>query len=100
LISINKAIALRKVNDLDKNKKDMWKEENNQLQKTFQFENFVEAFAFMTQVAFAAEKMDHHPNWSNVYNKVEIRLFTHDANNSITEKDRKLSVLIDEIYKK
>lgn len=78
----------------------MWKEENNQLQKTFQFENFVEAFAFMTQVAFAAEKMDHHPNWSNVYNKVEIRLFTHDAINSITEKDRKLSKLINEIYKK
>lgn len=78
----------------------MWKEENNQLKQSFQFTDFVEAFAFMTQVAFAAEKMNHHPNWSNVYNKVEIALFTHDANDSVTEKDRKLSKLIDEIYKK
>lgn len=78
----------------------MWKEENNQLKKSFQFEDFVEAFAFMTQVAFAAEKMNHHPNWSNVYNKVEISLFTHDANDCVTEKDKILSKLIDEIYKK
>ncbi len=81
----------------------MWKEENNQLIRHFQFADFVEAFAFMTQVAFAAEKMNHHPNWSNVYNKVEIALFTHDAHDahdSITEKDRKLSKLIDKIYKK
>jgi len=77
----------------------MWKEENNQLKQSFQFVDFVEAFAFMTRVAFAAEKMNHHPNWSNVYNKVEITLFTHDANNSITEKDIKLSKMIDEIYK-
>jgi 4a-hydroxytetrahydrobiopterin dehydratase len=77
----------------------MWKEENNQLKQSFQFVDFVEAFAFMTRVAFAAEKMNHHPNWSNIYNKVEITLFTHDANNSITEKDIKLSKLIDEIYK-
>jgi 4a-hydroxytetrahydrobiopterin dehydratase len=78
----------------------MWKEENNQLKQSFQFEDFVEAFAFMTQVAFAAEKINHHPNWSNVYNKVEITLFTHDANDSVTEKDKELSKLIDEIYKK
>ena len=78
----------------------MWKEENNQLKQSFQFADFVEAFAFMTQVAFAAEKMNHHPNWSNVYNKVEIALFTHDASDSVTEKDRKLSKEIDKIYKK
>jgi 4a-hydroxytetrahydrobiopterin dehydratase len=78
----------------------MWKEEHNQLNQIFQFADFVEAFAFMTQVAFAAEKMNHHPNWSNVYNKVDIALFTHDAKDSVTEKDRKLSKLIDEIYKK
>lgn len=78
----------------------MWKEENNQLKRSFQFTDFVEAFAFMTKVAFAAEKMNHHPNWSNVYNKVEITLFTHDANDNVTEKDRKLSKLIDGIYKK
>jgi 4a-hydroxytetrahydrobiopterin dehydratase len=78
----------------------MWKEEHSQLKQSFQFSDFVEAFAFMTQVAFAAEKMNHHPNWSNAYNKVDIALFTHDADDSVTEKDRKLSKLIDEIYKK
>ena len=77
----------------------MWKEENNQLKRSFQFDDFVGAFAFMTQVAFAAEKIGHHPNWANVYNKVDITLFTHDADNSITEKDRKLSKAIDKIYK-
>ena len=66
----------------------MWKEKNNQLNQIFEFKDFVEAFAFMTQIAFLAEKMNHHPNWSNVYNNVEITLFTHDANNTITEKDR------------
>jgi 4a-hydroxytetrahydrobiopterin dehydratase len=78
----------------------MWKEENNQLKRSFEFKDFAEAFSFMTEVAFAAEKIDHHPNWSNVYNKVEITLFTHDSGNSITEKDRILSKKIDSIYKK
>jgi 4a-hydroxytetrahydrobiopterin dehydratase len=78
----------------------MWKEENNQLQRSFEFNNFVEAFAFMTKVAFAAEKMGHHPNWTNVYNKVLIQLFTHDANDTITEKDIKLANEIDAIFNK
>lgn len=78
----------------------MWKEVNNQLQRSFEFQDFVEAFTFMTKVAFAAEKMNHHPNWSNVYNKVDIKLFTHDAKNSITEKDVKLSKEIDKIFNK
>lgn len=76
----------------------MWTEENNQLKRSFQFNNFSEAFGFMTRVAFAAEKMNHHPNWSNVYNKVDISLSTHDAGNTVTEKDRKLSAEIDKIY--
>jgi 4a-hydroxytetrahydrobiopterin dehydratase len=75
----------------------MWTEENNQLKKTFIFRNFVEAFAFMTRVAFTAEKMDHHPNWSNVYNKVTISLSSHDAGNTVTEKDRKLAAAIDKL---
>lgn len=75
----------------------MWKEENNQLKRDFEFPNFIEAFAFMTKVAFLAEKMNHHPNWSNVYNKVSIALCTHDAGNTITEKDRKLAAAIDKI---
>ena len=75
----------------------MWTEENNQLKKTFLFRNFIEAFAFMTRVALLAEKMDHHPNWTNVYNKVMISLNTHDAGNVVTEKDRKLATAIDKV---
>lgn len=78
----------------------MWKEEKNQLKQSFEFKDFVEAFAFMTQVAFAAEKMGHHPNWTNAYNKVHISLFTHEAKDSVTEKDLKLSKAIDQILKK
>ena len=73
----------------------MWKEENNQLIQVFEFTNFIEAFAFMTKVAILAEKMDHHPNWSNVYNRVEIRLNTHDAGDVVTDKDRQLAKAID-----
>lgn len=75
----------------------MWKEADNKLSKTFEFKNFTEAFAFMTKVAFLAEKHQHHPNWSNVYNKLFIELTTHDAGNTVTEKDRKLATAIDEL---
>ncbi|MBK6641195.1 MAG: 4a-hydroxytetrahydrobiopterin dehydratase [Bacteroidia bacterium] len=75
----------------------MWEESNNQLKKTFVFKNFAEAFAFMTRVAFLAEKMEHHPNWTNVYNKVTISLSTHDAGNTVTEKDRQLAMQIDRL---
>lgn len=78
----------------------MWKEENNQLRRSFEFKDFAEAFTFMTGVAFAAEKMGHHPTWTNVYNKVDIQLFTHEAKDSVTDKDVKLSKEIDSIYKK
>ncbi|MDP1747114.1 MAG: 4a-hydroxytetrahydrobiopterin dehydratase [Bacteroidota bacterium] len=76
----------------------MWKEENNQLKRSFQFSNFIDAFGFMTKVAMVAEKMNHHPNWSNVYNKVDITLCTHDEGNTITEKDRKLANEIDKAF--
>lgn len=75
----------------------MWKEENDKLIKEFTFKNFTEAFGFITKVAIIAEKMDHHPSWSNVYNKVKIELSTHDAGNKVTEKDRKLATQIDEL---
>lgn len=75
----------------------MWQEINNELVKQFEFKDFSEAFAFMTRVAIEAEKQNHHPWWSNVYNKVEIRLTTHDAGNTITEKDRKLAKTIDNL---
>lgn len=78
----------------------MWKEENNSLQASFKFNDFAEAFAFMTEVAFYAEKQNHHPNWSNVWNTVNIQLSTHDAGNVVTEKDWKLAQAIDKVYSK
>jgi len=78
----------------------MWQEIDNQLKAKFQFENFMTAFAFMTEVAFHAEKQGHHPNWSNVYNKVEICLNTHDAGNIVTDKDWKLAEVIEKVYQK
>ncbi|MBK8710688.1 MAG: 4a-hydroxytetrahydrobiopterin dehydratase [Niastella sp.] len=77
----------------------MWQEENNKLYRKFEFKDFVEAFTFMTKVAFAAEKMDHHPSWKNEYNTVEIWLSTHDAGDIVTEKDHKLAVKIDILAK-
>jgi len=76
----------------------MWKEENNTLYKKFEFNDFSAAFAFMTRVALAAEKANHHPLWTNVYSKVEIWLNTHDAGDIVTEKDRKLAKVIDNIF--
>ena len=75
----------------------MWKEKNNTLYRKFQFKDFSEAFAFMARVALAAEKANHHPRWTNVYNKVEIWLNTHDAGDIITAKDKKLAKIIDAI---
>jgi len=75
----------------------MWKEENNQLVKAFKFADFQQAFAFMTRVAFMAEKHNHHPNWENVYNTVTIKLCTHDQGNVVTQKDWLLAKDIDTI---
>ena len=75
----------------------MWEEKDNTLYKKFQFKNFSEAFAFMTRVAIEAEKMDHHPRWTNVWNTIEIWLNTHSAGNIITEKDRELAKKIDSL---
>jgi 4a-hydroxytetrahydrobiopterin dehydratase len=74
-----------------------WKEEDNKLKKTFEFKNFVEAFGFMTKVAIKAEKLNHHPNWYNSWNKVVFELNTHDAGGKVTEKDHKLAEIIDKL---
>ena len=75
-----------------------FREEQQQLVAEFIFEDFVAAFGFMTQVAFWAEKWDHHPNWYNVYNRLEIRLCSHDAGNTITERDHRLAAKIEVLY--
>lgn len=76
----------------------MWKEENNALVREYVFKDFVSAFAWMTQAAIWAEKMNHHPEWSNVWNKVTVKLSTHDAGNVVTEKDRSLAAKMDELF--
>ncbi len=78
----------------------MWKEEDNILKAKFTFLDFNEAFAFMSSVALASEKANHHPFWSNVYNEVNIELTTHDAGNTITDNDKSLAETIDKIYLK
>ncbi len=75
----------------------MWTETNNKLYKKFLFPTFKEAFGFMTQVALIAEKMDHHPEWKNTYNTLEIWLSTHSAGDIVTEKDHTLAKAIDKI---
>ena len=68
--------------------------ERDAITKSFQFDDFVGSFGFMSRVALHAEKMDHHPEWSNVYDKVEITLTTHDCD-GLSEKDVRLAKTID-----
>ncbi|MFB9863062.1 pterin-4-alpha-carbinolamine dehydratase [Rufibacter immobilis] len=75
----------------------MWTEEENCLRRRFTFKDFKEAFGFMVEVALVAEELNHHPWWSNAYNRVEIRLSTHDAGNVVTPKDHELARRIDRI---
>jgi 4a-hydroxytetrahydrobiopterin dehydratase len=75
----------------------MWQEENNSLYRKFQFKDFKEAFAFLTKVAMVAEQLDHHPTIKNTWNTVELWLSTHDAGNTVTDKDRQLSKSIDSL---
>lgn len=72
-----------------------WIEKDNSLYRKFEFADFIQAFSFMTKVAFVAEKMNHHPRWTNVWNTVEVWLSTHDAGDVVTDKDRKLAEKID-----
>lgn len=76
----------------------MWQEKDKKLYRRFDFKDFPAAFAFMSKVAQAAEKMNHHPTWTNTYNKVEIWLSTHSAGDRITDKDRQLADKIDKAY--
>lgn len=75
-----------------------WEETESHLSKTFTFKNFIEAFSWMTAVAIEVEKLNHHPEWQNVYNSVEVKLSTHDAGNVVTEKDRALAKKMDQHF--
>lgn len=74
-----------------------WSMDNNKLHLDLAFKNFIEAFGFMSKIALHAEKLNHHPEWLNVYNKITIDLTTHEAG-GITEMDFKLAELIDNTY--
>lgn len=75
----------------------LWTETPQKLSLTLQFTDFRSAFSFMTQVALVAEAMNHHPAWTNTWNRVDIHLSTHDAGNTVTARDRDLAKAIDTI---
>lgn len=75
-----------------------WIEKENKLVGEFVFKDFSQAWAFMSEVAMLAEKQNHHPEWTNVWNTVTIKLSTHDAGNIITDKDRKLAESISKVF--
>lgn len=77
-----------------------WTESAQKLERTFTFKNFIDAFSWMTSIAIEVEKMNHHPEWNNVYNKVHVQLTTHDAGNKVTQKDRDLAQKMDQHYTK
>ena len=100
IISVMSQMKYKKLseNELDETVRAMngWELKDGKLKKSFRFSNFVEAFGFMTRIALEAEKINHHPEWSNVYNTVTIKLSTHDAG-GITDYDVKLANIIDNI---
>ena len=74
-------------------------EDNNKAEKIFKFKNFVQAFSWMTEIALNAEKLDHHPDWTNIYNTVTVLLSTHDQG-TLTEKDISLAKIMDINFEK
>jgi 4a-hydroxytetrahydrobiopterin dehydratase len=93
-------VSLIEKNQLDSfiEKNPSWIIDNKTIKKEFKFENFIEAFGFMSKVALLSEKIDHHPDWQNTYNKVKINLTTHDKG-GITTNDIKLAESIDKLNK-
>ncbi len=75
-----------------------WQHNQNSLQKTFVFNNFETAILFMQKASIQISKINHHPEWTNIYNKVEVKLTTHDANSTVTKKDEELSEILDQIF--
>ena len=81
-----------------KNPEKAWTEAANALHKVFEFESFGQALAFMSSAAPLIEAMNHHPEWTNVYNRVTVRLTTHDAGHKVTDLDRQLAQVLDRHY--
>ena len=76
-----------------------WEESPNSLEKEYRFESFEMAMVFMQQASVRISELNHHPEWSNVYNRIRVRLTTHDAGNIVTEKDRELAKILDVTFK-
>lgn len=76
---------------------DGWSWQDDALTKTFTFDNFIQAFGFMTQVAIKAETMAHHPTWENTYNSVDVKLSTHDAGDIVTQLDIDLATFMNQV---
>ena len=92
-----KKLSITEIEDNLKRIHSEWVLMNEVIQIKFVFDDFIEAFSFMTSVAIIAEKQNHHPNWENVYNQVIVNLSTHDAD-GITEKDFKLAQKMDQLF--
>jgi 4a-hydroxytetrahydrobiopterin dehydratase len=91
-----KTFSTTEIKELTSSKIKNWSYDGKSITRSLKFKNFTDAFSFMTAVALEAEKMNHHPDWSNVYNSVTINLNTHDAN-GITQKDLDLAGIIDKL---
>ena len=89
--------SIDKLNELNSRVSSLWSIKEAKLNKVFVFKNFIDAFGFMSKVALIAEKLNHHPEWFNSYNKVEISLITHEAG-GLTERDFMLAALIEELF--
>ena len=74
-----------------------WIEKEDSLQKTYIFDDFKQAIQWMAKASIEIDKLNHHPEWYNIYNKVHVVLRTHDAGNTVTEKDRELALILDSI---
>ncbi len=94
-----KALSRSEINEFVSVHLKDWSIAGDAINRDFKFKNFVDAFSFMTAIAIAAEKIDHHPEWSNVYNRVSIHLNTHDAG-GITKLDFDLAQIIDDVFAK
>lgn len=75
-----------------------WKTEDNYLHKTFTFKDFESAIDFMKQASVQISILNHHPEWTNIYNKVQVKLTTHDASNTVTQKDFDLAEILDRVF--
>ena len=92
-----KSFKEQEVKKIIKSQLSSWSFENNSIKRDYEFKTFVQAFSFMTSVALEAEKLDHHPDWSNSYNKVKVVLTNHEAN-GVTQVDIDLAKTIDIIF--